>query len=332
MTAVLSWAWDTCSLPASSRSLFEELTSVLMTCYQYPRLNCARAIWREETPFMKTILRTFQFTVIFLFVFTSGCQGCGSTVPDNPQGTVVTVAKELDNKNPKIIWEALPETYRNDINDVVEQFANSMDAELWEKSIAVAQKLATVARDKKQFILASPMMKQQQGKKTDILVKNWNPFMGMIKILVESESLRLENLKKFDGKIFLSQTGRDLMLKAQDIDKSSLGDAPKTFKDLKVETVVETERTASLQITFDGESQMLQMTRIEDRWVPKDLADNWQELMSDTKRKIDSLSSDEIAKQKPQIMMVLAAIDSGLDQLKMTKTQMDFDRTLQSLL
>ena len=281
---------------------------------------------------MKSDLRIYQRIVFFLFVFTSGCQGCGSTIPDSPQETITTVAKELENRNPAIVWDALPGTYQNDINDVVQQFANSIDAELWEKGIAVAQKLATVAKDKKQFILASPLMKQQQGKKADIVIKNWDPIMGMIEILVKSESLKLENLKNFDGKIFLSQTGRNLLMKARDIDNSSLGNASKTFKDLKVETVVETEKSASLQITFDGESQMLYMTKVEDRWIPKDLMNNWQDLVSGAKEKIGDLSGKELAENKPQIMMVLAAVDAGLDQLRMTKTQMEFDKTLQRIL
>ena len=54
-----------------------------------------------------------------------------STAQDGPESVVSTPIKALEEKNPKLIWNMLPASYQSDINELVQEFAKNMDAQLW---------------------------------------------------------------------------------------------------------------------------------------------------------------------------------------------------------
>lgn len=280
---------------------------------------------------MKTNSFVLPFILFCTLAFVSSCQGCGATIPDSPDGTVTTVAAQIEKGNPQIVWQALPKTYQGDINGLVQQFATKMDREMWDKGFAVAQKLTAVAKEKKEFILGSPMIGQLQIKKDD-LAKNWDSFVALVEILVESELASLEELKQFDGGKFLSGTGKDLLVQGKELESLAPDDAPKSFADMKVEKVEEKGKVATLKITFDGKTESVEMIKIEGRWIPKEIADNWKEMMAEAKKGIGELSGEQLAKGKPQILMMMAGIDAGIDQLKNAKTQAEFDAIVQGLM
>ncbi len=48
---------------------------------------------------------------------------------DGPESFVTSPIKALEEKDPKLLWEMLPASYRDDINGLVQAFAEEMDAE-----------------------------------------------------------------------------------------------------------------------------------------------------------------------------------------------------------
>ena len=48
-----------------------------------------------------------------------------------PECLVTTPIKALEEKNPKLLWDMLPASYQSDINELVQEFAKNMDAQLW---------------------------------------------------------------------------------------------------------------------------------------------------------------------------------------------------------
>lgn len=271
------------------------------------------------------------FALIALMAFMSGCQGCGPSIPDSPDGTVKAITEGVENGKPEIIWEALPVSYQTDINGLVKQFAQKMDKELWNKGFDVAKKIATLAKEKKEFILGSPMLAQVQVKKED-LAKHWDAIVEMIQIMVESDLASLDDLKSFDGGKFLAGTGKELLIKGKDLRELAPEEAPKSFKDVKVEKVSESDKAATLKITYEKDTKTVELVKIEKRWVPKDLADQWTKMIAEAKEAIAKMSGEEIKKSKPQVMMMLAGVEAGIEQLKATKTQAEFDGIVQSLL
>ena len=81
-----------------------------------------------------------------LAVSATGCGGDDATAVPEPAATaddaVERIAQGLADNRPVVLWHALPESYQRDVTALVHETAEKMDAELWNKTFSVVQKLS----------------------------------------------------------------------------------------------------------------------------------------------------------------------------------------------
>ncbi|MBN2802559.1 MAG: hypothetical protein JXR91_05660 [Deltaproteobacteria bacterium] len=319
---------------------------------------------------MKNLNLTFLLLFSILTLSLTGCEGCNSKkevggakatdakkpevkkaeekkdikLPEAPAELVKAIFKELDNQDPRIVWKALPASYQKDINGLVSNFAQKMDKDLWNKGFVIFSKITDVAKDKKDFIMGNEMVKQQikvQDKQN--MVKGWDGAVVALKFLATCELSKLENLTSFDGAKFLDS----MMAGVAKIDKKDLDmikeltmayaadEKTKDSKlsDIKVEEVKADGKSATLKITAPGEEpQNIDFVLLEGRWVPAEITREWAKMIEEAKGGIAQVSGDEMTKNKPQILAMMAAVESGVDQLLNAKTQKEFDQIIMSLM
>jgi hypothetical protein len=219
-----------------------------------------------------------------------------------------------------------------------------MDKDLWNKGFVIFSKITDVAKDKKDFIMGNEMVKQQiKAQDKQNMVKGWDGAVVALKFLATCELSKLENLTDFDGAKFLDS----MMAGVAKIDKKDLDmikeltmayagdDKAKDSKlsDIKVEEVKADAKSATLKITAPGEKpEEINFVLLEGRWVPAELTTEWAKMIEEAKGGIAQLSGDEMTKNKPQILAMMAAVESGVDQLLNAKTQKEFDQIIMSLM
>ena len=102
----------------------------------------------------------------------------------------------------------------------------------------------------------------------------------------------------------------------------SLAEIRTGLKSLEVIVISQTENEATLKIVSQsiidgGESEELKMVRIEERWLPKDLADNWDAGIQEIKKElpvgsfVQKKMTDE---EKKSVMALLDMVDQALDK------------------
>ena len=79
-------------------------------------------------------------------------------------------------------------------------------------------------------------------------------------------------------------------------------------------------------------AEEVEFTKVDGRWVPKDMAAEWPKMMKEARAAVDGISEGEIKKGKAKIMAMMAMIDTVLDQLAKAETQKDFDAALKDAL
>ena len=144
---------------------------------------------------------------------------------------------------PQVLWEHLPKSYQKDVSDLIHEFAGKMDNELWTKGFTLTQKATKVLKEKKEFILANPML-SSGGVNTAKASQNWDVVISFLSTAVNSEISDLESLRALDVQEFLAGTGATLMQQATAISTLTNDDRFNAelgkFKNLKV-TVVAAE-------------------------------------------------------------------------------------------
>ncbi len=278
-----------------------------------------------------------RVAVLLAVVIAVGFAAHASDLPDSPDGTVKAVFQGLADQHPEILWQALPASYQKDINELTHAFANKMDPEIWNAAFGLGSKTAKVLGDKKQYIMGSSLM-DAAGPERARIEGNWDAAVALMADFFSSDIANLETLKTIDWQKYLSTTGAEITARAAQIstkssDDESFQDAISVLRKTTVETVSRDGDHATVKLTApDEEPEEISLTRVEGRWVPSDMADEWDEKIAEAMKGIDEMSAEQIAESKVQAMAFFGMADAMLDQLATVNSQEEFDQVMQGIL
>lgn len=257
-------------------------------------------------------------------------------IDDTPEGTVRAVSEALADRHPEVLWQALPPTYQNDITELTHAFAEKMDPTVWDAVFAIGRKTAKLLRDKKDIILASPML-EAAGEERGQVESGWDPGVEMLDDFFGSSVSNLDNLKSMDWENYLATTGREFMNLAAERSKASGDDTfdrefTQALRQTQIEVVSREGDNATLRLTApDEEPEELQFTRVEGRWVPADMARDWDREVAEAKQKLASITDEEIQQGSMQAMALIGMADGALTQLGTVETTEEFDQAIQGI-
>ena len=265
----------------------------------------------------------------------AGCQPSSPTVPDTPAGTVQAFHENMAEGKPEIIWAMLPASYQKEVqDDIVKAFAAKIDPEIHSKGVAVAKKLTALLREKKDLIVpmvtANPMFQMAQVDAAKF-TQNWEKAVGLLDTLLASEIGDLSRLKNADVGSFLRVTGGKLMRQFSELSALSDQDPYKKnfqtkMKGAKIEVLKTEGDKATVKVSYPaGEEETSEMVKVEGKWLPKEMVDGWKEAMTSAKTQIAGIDKT-MAEAKPQVMGMLAGVETALDQLSAAKTPEEFGK------
>ena len=285
-----------------------------------------------------------KFPAVLFIITLAIVAACGGQsvavadqIPSSPDGTIKYVAQTIADGHPEVVWEALPATYQKDISELTHLFATKVDAEVWDKSFALLRKAAVVLQDKKELFLGSKMFAMAEDKQDEI-AGNWDTGTLVLSTLVNSEIGNLKSLETIDWGHFMATTGAQLMDVAK---KASATTEDNDYKNeflakvegMKVEVIENADSTAKVKISApDEQTEEVQLTKVEGRWVPADMAKDWDKNVSEARTQLNEFTPEKIAEQKMQIMMMVGMADAFVDQIAQAKTSEELDQMLQGLL
>lgn len=258
---------------------------------------------------------------------------------DTPDAAARSVVTALEAGQLRGVWDALPASYQQDVNDLIHAFATNMDSELWKGGTDLVKKVALILETKKKFILnypaVAPMLEQ--------LAPNYDKIVAVLKTIVASELLDLGKLKTLDLGAFLDGSGKQILEKLAalakeagqaGIGKESFGVPVPELPDLKkvkFTTVSVDGDTAKLRVEEEGKDpQEHEALRVEGKWLPKEMAAGWPEGIAAGKAKLAEMGPQLKQKKKD----ALGGITFGnmiLAGLLAAKTQEEFNQAIDTL-
>lgn len=271
--------------------------------------------------------------------------GCSSgdtdSTPDAPkkltaEESVRAVMDGVRDGKPVVAWESLPDSYQTDVNDVVRSFAGAMDPNLWKQVTELLGSVHQLLVDKNEFILNHPAIAESED--PDKAKQSISQVTNLLKSVLDGTS-DLEALKQFDGGEFMTTTGADLFGQLDAISRlvpRGEGDSQTpvglaALDEVKVETVSTDDATTTLKITQpDGTAETQVFTKVEGKWIPKEMADSWKSQITDAKASIAKLK-DEIPQMQMAVMMVGGAVKGALVPLQNASSQEDFNAAVEEL-
>jgi len=282
-------------------------------------------------------------TLLCACLIVTGCGGSSVTVPATPDGTVNAFFQSMADCKPGVIWAAMPASYQKDVNEIISIFASKMDAEIYDKGTALLSKVLGILKTKRAFLLENPMLGMMIQDKEKV-EENWDAAVDLLSTLINSDLKTLDSLKKMDVGRFLNTTGSEMMNQMKDISKMMPKDdfnkeVLATMKQVKVEVLSSTDDTAEVKIILPPETsastpipETVKLVKVEGKWIPDELARDWKQNMAEAKSQLEKETGDEMAKNKPEILGMLAMVDGVLDQLEAAPNAEKFNEILMGLM
>lgn len=250
---------------------------------------------------------------------------------ETPSSTVATVTKSLANKDPSVFWRGMPKSWRSEVQDLVRVAATKIDAQNYDLALGIAQKSIDVLREKRDFILSYPMVAMFGGMMMNgMKVKGglkaagaeWNKILAPFSVLVRSEISRHESFATLDVQKFLEGTGRDFMRAIAEISTMSEKDPIAKLAVSEVEVVSQSGDNATVRLTIgDARGKSMNLTKVEDRWVPAKMARDWSDMIKSARKALDKLA---VVKNRDATRAKLRTVDAMLDQLLACETAEEF--------
>ncbi|MGB0744782.1 MAG: hypothetical protein ACPGSB_09670, partial [Opitutales bacterium] len=186
----------------------------------------------------------------------------------------------------------------------------------------------------KEFVFNTDMMGEQADpEQVAQLREAWPSVMNLFKTITTSPVSTVSGLQAFDGEAFFTDTVSSLLSSMDALAKLQPERDDPLLSDLKeaeVKYVEGTDTEALLELSMPNEEPETQaFVKVEDRWVPKEMAEQWDEEMAGARAALEGINPEEMAQQKPQIMSVFAMINGVLTQVEAAESQEQFDQALQ---
>jgi hypothetical protein len=251
-------------------------------------------------------------------------------IPDTPDGMVLAVAHALADGNPRGIWDALPASYQTDVNDLIHQAAETADPLAWDMGFSIASRLVGVLRDKKEFVMGNQML--AMNPKKDEIAAGWDGMVGLLSTVTESDLAKLDSLKTLDVGDFLGTTGAKFMTDIESL--AGLAPSNKTGNDLAalrnitVTVLNTTEGVAEVEMKIPGvTNQTEKFIQVEGRWVPQEIASDWDEQMKGARAGIEKATKEK-QQTSAQAMMMMGMVEGLLATFENANSQPEFDQAL----
>jgi hypothetical protein len=231
----------------------------------------------------------------------------------------------------------MPSSYRQDVTDLIHQFAATVDGEVYDRSLALVGKAGEVLTSKQELILSSGML-DSANVEPERAAAAMEAVAGLLTTLAGSELGSVETLKTVDPESALATIGPRLMALAAELSKATPNDPyANQFLSQMDETTVELVSiegdNAVLRIQRPSQtSEEQRLVRVDDRWVPEEMAQQWPQAMTDARARLAELEPERFAATKPQVLMALGMAEALLAQLEAAESPEQLQGVQQAIL
>lgn len=278
------------------------------------------------------------FTLLFFLGTLPLLSGCGSSAqqagpPAGPAESMQNLMQGIADENLVELWNFFPASYQQQWNDQTREFAAKVDPELYNGIFNTAQRITSLLKDKKEFILKNQMI-QGLPVPQERLSEFWDPTVGILATIANGEVSSVEKLKDFNAKTYLNSEGNIVLKKVFRISemipkKEGELNFRERIKQTKVTLISEEGDTAKIKIEAPGEEPREQvMIKVEDKWIPDKLQSLWKRQLDQSRQEIAQITPESMQASKQKVMPVLKSINEQLAILENAKTEAEFNQKL----
>ncbi len=234
-----------------------------------------------------------------------------------------------------VIWDAMPPSYRKDIQEIVGLALQKVDPSMIQPIMEVRDNVIRVLRTKKEFILNNAMVKMAIPDQATV-AKVYDPAVDLVEAYLSKELVEVSKAKSNELRTLLDSYMSNVSQKAKAVEAaippgSQTANAYQAanWKNFTYKVESTSSNSALLTIEIPGQKvQKIELTQVEDRWVPAELAKDWDKKMAEAKGELEKLTPEKIAQAKQAMQMPLMMVNGALGGFLAANDQASFDQAI----
>jgi hypothetical protein len=244
------------------------------------------------------------------------------------------VQKEIEKDNWLVVWDALPPTKQNQIQEVVRLAASKVEQRTMDQIKRFRSNMISALQSKKSFVLNSKALPVPPNDRA-MIEKLYDPVVAFVESAVSPEFLETSNLKEKSLRDLLDKYFRATMATNKALEAAmkglplppQLAGAIGVKPSIKVEQANDKEATISFSLPQQP-AMKVQFVPMEGKWFPKDAVAGWEQAMAQVQSAIQSADPKKIHQGVGQVMLIA---NGALGAFSAAETQEDFDAALQQV-
>ncbi len=248
-----------------------------------------------------------------------------------PEQTVLQAFQAIAANQPEQIFDLLPDSYQNDIEEVVVAFAHNTDTAVWNQARGLLAKISRVLTVQ-QDILATALTKHVPDSDDPEALREGIAALGLVTGHLGNSGLSdIQRLKQGNLRQLLADDGHTLMKALETAAGTVSGNINQpnmwsSARSATVEVLTADDDTATIRTVVGEEIEDIQMVRVDNRWIPAEMAEGWQESIASQHQTIASMATPEGRQQQQMATMMLGMVDGVLSQIEQAKTAQDIEQ------
>lgn len=235
-----------------------------------------------------------------------------------PVDTVQNWSKDVSDGRIASLWDALPSSYQKDISDIITEFANNTDEEIYNESQKLTKSLTALLKSKKDIALAIANKQIPDDNIKGKVKENYDTTIDLLNAIANSDTQTLSGLKSLDIAKFCGDIQphiKNVMVLATDSTPEL-----KAISSMTPKLISEDGDTAEVEVTIDGKTENINIVKVDNRWVPEDLQKDWEKNIAKAKAEIQK-SSQSIGTNKEEVITLLKTVQEAIADLETAKNE-----------
>ncbi len=245
--------------------------------------------------------------------------------------TIEEMQAGLRDRQPQVIWYLLPTELREDVEELVHEFAMRVDEELWRNAITSWRDVQQILDQKTDDILALPEFAFLSPEQKSSLRQQLGSESRLLKAILDSKLARLSHIQSLSIGEFLKTDGAAILATIRDTNASN--ESGETVfiplrTDAKPRVMEQDEQTARVGWFADSDQLVHEMLWVQHdgHWMPAVFLTAWEQVRL-ARRELQSTTEPLGVVEKR--LQSLEAADEVLKEFLATKSAEEFAQVWQ---
>ena len=235
------------------------------------------------------------------------------------------ILRELQNKNPMVLWDALPASKQKQVEDLVQLASTRIEQRTLDLVKNFRKTLLEALTTKKQFFLNSKVLPIPPDQRP-LLEKSYDSIVALVEAMVPTEFLEVKSLQETNMRDLLGGYVANVAAKSDALDRIIPADSALKAMNTPVPDDVKIENISASQVMVPG---MGKFVLSEGRWLPEEMLKSWNQGMGQATQAVQSADPKAIHKAVAQGMF---ATNVSLGAFFAAETQQDFDEAMEQIM